>query len=180
MIKEKLSIGLAGILLASVLATPVLADINTVGDAASDTGNSQLKITVGSTYMVTIPATFNFTAAGTEGAANNVVISDASQIGETSKLTVKLASTNTLKATRAVTGAGTSEIPFALSFGSAAGANSYTSGDVTVLEKTGAEIAAKTGLSTGVFATVTAANLNNALTAGDHLGTVDFSVTYTP
>lgn len=178
MMKRQVCTGLAGLVLASMLATPVMADTNTDGSWGLDDGKSQMKITVGTSYTVTIPASFEFTATGEQGAADNVVISGTSKIAETGTLRVKLANTNTLKASRTMTGGTVSEIPYSLAYG--ASKTNYTAGsEVILLEKTGADIVALNGLNTGVFATVTGANLNSALTAGDHLGTVDFEVTYT-
>lgn len=170
---------LAGLILAaSFIATPALADTNTTGSWGTDDGKTDVTVTVQPTYVVTIPATFNFTATGEQGSANNVTIAKTSQLDDAGTVSVKLLATNDLKATKVFNGGNdTSEIPFTVAYG--AGKTAYTAGTETpILEKTGVDVANDNGLSTGVYVNV--ASFAPATTAGAHHGTLNFSVTYTP
>ncbi|WP_460054126.1 hypothetical protein [Pseudolactococcus yaeyamensis] len=175
--KKKYFISLAGLVLGvSLLTTPALADTNTTGSWGTDDGKTDVTVTVSPTYVVTIPATFNFTATGEQGTANNIAISSTSQLEADGVLSVKLVSTNTLQATKLFNGgANLSAIPFTVSYG--ASKTSYTSGtEAVILEKNGIDIVANNDLSTGVYVTVD--SFAAATTAGIHQGTLDFSVSY--
>ncbi|GAX47881.1 hypothetical protein RsY01_1485 [Lactococcus reticulitermitis] len=165
---------LAGLALGvTLLVTPAFADTYTNGSwGGSEDGKTDVTVTVAPTYTITIPASFSFTAANAEQNAN-VAISKDSQLNANGSLEVKM--TSTLAAIKTYS-ANTSTIPFTLAYG--ASKTPYTSGNTTILTKTGAEIGvATTDLTETVYVNVP--SLASATIAGEHAGTVDFSVIYT-
>jgi hypothetical protein len=159
-----------------LLACPFLAqaDSNDTG-TWDDDGKTDITVTLPATYTVEIPASFAFTATGTQ--TGTVRILDTTQIHDADALTVKLATTNTLTASKTYNaGANTSQIPLTLTYGTSATAYASAS-EATLLDKTGADIGVGSGLSTDIVVGV--ASFADAKVAGAHTGTLDFSVVYT-
>ncbi|GHU42922.1 hypothetical protein FACS1894193_09040 [Bacilli bacterium] len=181
-------IGLGMSLAAVLLSRTADADVNTPGNAASATGTTNVTYTVPSTYTVVIPGTLAITTANTPvGDTNNVFIKTNSQVLDTEAITVSLAP-QTFAATK--TG---SSMPFTVAYTTRDGATTTAGATVTtlasstvILKQTGAQIAAVTdmtedvtgaaGLSVTVKAQATAAQIAQASSAGQHTGTIQFSV----
>lgn len=191
--KRKIVTGLGLTLAATLLSAPAFADTynGTTGAWASDPGGGKTTVTytVPSTYTVVIPDSITLTTANTAvGETNNVFIKTSSQVGDSETITVSLAP-QTFTATK--TG---SSMPFTVSYavqnGTAASgavdADATLSMAVPILIQTGTQIGAvadtteaTTGaanLSATVQARVTSTQIAQASIAGQHTGTIQFSV----
>ncbi|GAB2021070.1 hypothetical protein RyT2_01430 [Pseudolactococcus yaeyamensis] len=187
---------LVGLVLGSaLLAVPVLADTNTNGTwGTGEDGATTVDYTVGAAYTVVIPSSLSVGTAGTyTGVANNVFINSNSVIAPTGKITVSLPVQNF----EAKDATNASTIPFTVRYTSQTGATTgvatvitnVTGSPVTLLEQTGAQIAAVTpedainamigtaAISAQVEATVTPAQLATADVSGTHTGVITFAVT---
>ncbi|GAB2021071.1 hypothetical protein RyT2_01440 [Pseudolactococcus yaeyamensis] len=186
--KRKIVTGLGLILVAGLLSSTTFADTDTNG-TWDDDGATQVTYTVPSTYTVVIPDSIALTVPDTAvGTANNVFIKTNSQIADTETITVSLAP-QTFTATKTI-----SSIPFTVSYAAQNGtttsptveAAATLSTAVSILTQTGAQIAVvgemtettagAPDLSATVQAKVTAAQIAEASTAGQHTGTIQFSV----
>lgn len=119
----------------TLLSTPAFADTITPAGWATNNGKTDVTVTVGPSYTITIPASFGFSAATVNTPQTaNVSISKDSQLNTDGSLAVSL--TSTLEATKAYSG-NTSRIPFTLAYGPASGQTAYTSAssNVTILTK---------------------------------------------
>ncbi|GHU37965.1 hypothetical protein FACS1894193_09050 [Bacilli bacterium] len=201
MTNQKLRKTLAGLILAgALLAVPVSADTYTSNGVTppswgtSEDGKTTVDYTVTSNYTVVIPSSLTVaTADGSYiGATNNVFIDSRSLIDPTQTLKVTLP----IQPFEAKDTTNASTIPFNVSYtsqlGTVTGGGAVLTGNassvVTLLQQTGAEIAAVTTEDTGtpttgqaaisatVQAAITPAQAAQADVSGTHTGTIQFAV----